>query len=208
MELIMQFINNPQASFDPLNFIGILATVVVSIYIFRSETSISFTKERHEKLIFPLFDTLEPILYQNLDVEILSKALKIIEINKSLADGKLLSVYYYCTVNPNVDNFNSLCSYIDKAYDKSCRRLQLKTRTIEYRISRNQYKSKFYFVLYLIIMTTIFAFALVTALIILAMLIAAGQLFLNSVNKTNQIIFSLLGCVCLLGLFKIFEKNF
>ncbi len=65
MESIMQFINNPQASFDPLNFIGILATVVVSIYIFRSETSISFTKERHDKLIFPLFEILEPVLFQN-----------------------------------------------------------------------------------------------------------------------------------------------
>lgn len=207
MESIMQFINNPQASFDPLNFIGILATVVVSVYIFRSETSISFTKERHEKLIFPLFDILEPVLFQKPDTEVLSKALEIIEKNKSLADGKLLSVYYYCTVNPSVDNFNSLCSYIDKAYDKSCRRLQLKTRTLEYRINRKQYKNKFFLAFYLIMMASIFAFMLITMLIILAMLIAAGQFFLNSVNETNRMIFSLLGLLCLFGLTKIFEKS-
>ena len=185
-----------------------MATVVVSIYIFRSETSISFTKERHEKLIFPLFDILEPILYQNPDPEILSKALDIIETNKSLADGNLLSVHYYCKVNPNTENFNSLCSYIDKAFDKSCRKLQLKTRTLEYRLNRNQYKSKFFFVFYLIIKTIIFAITLFAALFILAILIALGKLFYNSVNETTQIIFTLLGSVCFLGLFKIFEKNF
>ncbi|MFT4107708.1 MAG: hypothetical protein QM657_18295 [Lacrimispora sp.] len=207
MELINQIINNPQASFDPLNFIGILATVIVSFYIFKSETSISFTKERHEKLIFPLFDVLEPILYQSPDSEILSKALNIIERNKSLADGKLLSVYYYCKKNPNTESFNSLCSYIDKAFDKSCRRLQLKTRSLEYRINRNQYKSKLFLVFYTAIWAVLFIFSLISALIIFSILITAGGLFYNSANGTTQIIFTILGLVCILGLFKILEKH-
>jgi hypothetical protein len=207
MELINQFINNPQASFDPLNFIGILATVVVSVYIFRSETSISFTRERHEKLIFPLFDVLEPILYQKPDPEILSKALEIIEKNKSLADGKLLSAYYYCKKNPNSENFKSLCSYIDKAYDKSCRRLQLKTRTLEYRINRNQYKSKLFFVYFAGIWFLILVFALISSLIILTLLFTAGKLFYDSVNETTQMIFTILGIVSAFGLVKILEKR-
>lgn len=148
MDFINKLLNNPQASLDPLNFIGILATVIVSIYIFKNETHNSFAKERHDKLIFPLFNILEPVLYQKNYEEPLKKALDIIKQNKNLADGKLLEYSYNCTNNPSKENFIALCHYINKAYDRSCRRLGLKTRSISYRVNRRQYKNKNHLFLY------------------------------------------------------------
>lgn len=34
-----------QDNIDPLNFIGIVITIIVSLYIFKNETSITFIKE-------------------------------------------------------------------------------------------------------------------------------------------------------------------
>ena len=112
MNLISQILY--QSNFDPLNFLGILVTVISSIYIFKNETSISFTKERYEKLIFPLFNLLEPILFQKPEKQILDKALKLIDENKNLADGKLIELSYYCSDQPSLKNFKDLCSYSSK----------------------------------------------------------------------------------------------
>lgn len=100
MNFVQNIFNNPQSNFDPLNFIGIIVTVLASVYIFKVETSVSLLKEQYEKLFFPLFNVLEPILFQGPDENILACALKIIENNKQLADGKLISLYYYYLQNP------------------------------------------------------------------------------------------------------------
>lgn len=183
MNFFDSLLKNLQTNSDLLNFIGILFTVVASIYIFKKEASISFVRERYEKLIFPLFNLLEPVLYQKVQSVDLKNALQIIELNKSLADGKLLELYYYCSQNLTQQNFNQLCSYIDKLYDNSCRRLGLKTRSFSYRIARHQYKHWGYFLFYALISTFLWAIALIATLLILLCLITC--LYLIYKNATD-----------------------
>lgn len=196
---------------DPLNFLGILVTVIASIYIFRSENSLSLNKERHDKLIFPLFDILEPILFKEVDAEILGKALGIIESNKNLMEGKLFSIYYFCKENPCQENFISLCSYVNSRYDKSCRMLKLKPRTIEYRIIREQYKNKFNLLVYMSVYVLIAAFTffvfLLFFLFVAAIFKTLGETFYNSLEIQNQIIFLLMCLVCLFAIVKFIEKH-
>ncbi len=135
-----------QDNIDPLNFIGIVITIIVSLYIFKNETSITFIKERHDKLFFPLFNLLEPILYQKVNYGTLGNALSIISSNKNLADGKLLELYYNCCQSSSQKNFNALCSYVDSEYDKSCKKLGLKKRSLMYRCARHQYQNMFFLI--------------------------------------------------------------
>ena len=208
MQLINQILSNSQTNFDPLNFIGIIATVIASLYIFKSETSVSFAKERHDKLIFPLFNLLEPVLYADPDTEILKQALKIIDDNKNLADGKLLEIYYYCSKNPSTDNFITLCTYINSSYDKSCRKLGLKTRSLMYRFSRNQFKNKFSVILfvsaYVIASFALMFFGFILILFFFSMLVT----LFSSTSQTNQIIMIICFSVFVIAVFKYMDKHY
>lgn len=208
MNFINQLFNSSQTSFDPLNFVGVIITIFASIYIFKSEVSISFSRERHDKLIFPLFDLLEPILYQQPQSDVLEKALQIINNNRNFADGKLLEICYFCTKNPSVENFKSLCSYVDKAYDKSCRKLGLKTRGLTYRIYRSQYKSKFHFILSITIYALAsFAVGISFFFLFLFCLLNAVDMLFKSVNPVQQLSI-LISCAILIFTFvKYIEKN-
>lgn len=199
--------NNLQTNSDLLNFIGILCTAILTFYIFKKETSISFTKERYEKLIFPLFNLLEPVLYQQVQPEYFEKALQIIDRNKSLADGKLLELFYYCSQNPTQQNFNQLCSYVDKLYDKACRKLGLKIRSFSYRIARHQYKHWSYFLFYVLASTFLWAIALVFSLFVFLCLAACLYLIYENANDTNKLIMSLLFSVFALAFLKYMEKH-
>lgn len=149
MDFFKNFFFNPEANFDPLSLIGVLLTMIFSVYISRFETSVLFVKERHEKLFAPLFFTLEPILYQKLNLEVLESALKIIEEHKEMIDGKLLEIYRDFRLAPTNQAFISLCSYVDHAYDKSCRKVGLRQRSLFYKILHHQYKNWTTFGLYL-----------------------------------------------------------
>lgn len=207
MNFIDQIFHNSEAIFDALNFIGILATVIVSVYIFKAETITTFAKERHEKLICPLFITMEPYLYSNQIPDILPTILNIIEENRVLADGKLLSIYYYCQINPNGNNYWDLCRYIDIAFDKSCKRMKLKLRPITYRINRKQYPNRFYliwyFVLFALPMLLLF-FALLAILLISCFMFAIE---FNSVSLTTKIIYLLFASLCLVAICKYITNH-
>lgn len=208
MHFINQLFSNSQTSFDPLNFAGIIVTVIASLYIFKGETSVSFARERHDKLIFPIFNLLEPILYTDFQIDVLERVSKIIEDNKNLADGKLLEIHYLCTKNPSIENFKSLCAYIDAAYDKSCRKLGLKTRSIAYRINRRQYKSKFYLFLFIAIYATVsFAAGLCIFFLLLCVLGVLLALY-ESANQTNQMIMIIIGMLLSLSFLKYMEKHY
>ncbi len=199
--------NNLQTNSDLLNFIGILCTAILSFYIFKKESSISFTRERYEKIIFPLFNLLEPVLYQKIQTTYLEKALQIIEINKSLADGKLLELFYYCSQSPSQQNFNQLCSYVDKLYDKTCRKLGLKTRSFSYRVTRHQYKHWSYFLFYVLASTFLWAIVLVTFLFAFLCFIACLYFAYENANDTNKLIMLLLSAVFALAFLKYMEKH-
>ena len=204
---IQNILNNEQINLDPLNFIGAWIATVVSLYIFKADTPFSYLQERHEKLIFPLFDLLEPTLYKKVtDVSIWNKIFVLIEQNKSMADGKLLQIYYYCKKTPSNENFVDLCSYIDRAYDKSCRSLKLKRRSIEYRISRGQYKSKCYFIFYLLMHTLVFMFFLALGILMLTITIfLMGEIY-NSAGDLGKIALLLIYSVTAFAVLKFFEK--
>lgn len=208
MQFFSQLLNNIQTSSDLLNFIGILLTVIASIYIFKKETSISFIRECHDKLIFPLFNMLEPVLYQEVQPEYLDNALHIIESNKNLADGKLLELFYNCSQNPSQQNFNQLCSYADKLYDKSCRKLGLRIRGISYRVTRHQYKHWSYLLVYALVLFflgTIIALAFFFASLCL---LACLYLIYESADNFTKSIMLLFGTVFVLAFLKYAEKHF
>lgn len=202
----MNFFNNPQMSLDPLNFLGIMSTVIVSIYIFKSGISISFVQERHDKLIYPLFNILEPILYQKSENEILENALALINQHKNLADGKLLELEYCCKTRPTHQDFIRLCLYADFSYDKSCKKLKLKRRSFVYRMFRRQYPNNLFFALYFFLF--IFYQLLLTAPFLISffiVLIYAFHIFANS-SAEIQNIYILLFLVLLLLLNKFYPK--
>lgn len=192
MNFFDQIINKFQIISDPLSFIGVLFTIIVSLYIFKHENFNSFTRERHDKIIFPLFNLLEPFLYHDVPNDTLKSALQVIEDNKNLADGKLLEVSYFCTINPSQNNINELFSYVDKAYDKSCRKLGLKTRTFSYRFSRKQYKNIASIILHFAVYT-LFAF-IVGVIILFAFLCVVAMLYVlyESLSSIERLIMLLL----------------
>lgn len=143
-------LENLQVSFEPLSFLGMLITAFITLYIYKAGTPHSYLQERHEKLIFPLYNCLEPILYQDQNDTVLNEALLIIENNKAFIDGNLLNVYYEYKSFPSQNSFLDLCAYVDRAYDYSCRKLKLKCRPMEYRIKRKQYRDKRKLCLYIL----------------------------------------------------------
>ena len=208
MQLVNEIFNNPQASFDPLNFVGIIITCLLSIYILKSETSISLIKERHDKLIFPLFNLLEPVLYQEPDIKKLNTALKFVDKNKNLADGTLIELCYFCSKEPSKYNFKLLCSYIDFLYDKSCRKLGLKTRSFLYRYSKNQFRSKISIIMY-IIKFSLFAFiACFSIFLILFLLFIVILAIYEQTTPSNKILMLCFLAILLSAIYKYVSRNF
>lgn len=207
MDLIHTFFSNLQTTLDPLAFISVFIALFGSIYISRTETNITLVKERHEKLFFPLFDTLEPFLYQGLNTEALCKALKIIEENKSMVDGKLLSISYYCKKDPTDKNFNSLCSYVDHAYDRSCHRLNLKRRSLSYKLERCQYKNKSFLILLIFSSVLVGLLFLVIWMLFLASFMYIANSIYSSANDTMKIIYLLILAFSFMALTKFLDRH-
>lgn len=160
---------------DWLNFLALIITVIVSLIISSGERLFGYSRERHEKLIAPLFILLEPKLYKKYDKVLVEQAMNIIDENICFADGALLNIRAGCRKHPE-ETFTELCHYIDNAYDHSCRKLKLKTRTLLYRINERQYKSKSSLVFHILLlglqhMILVIGFLLIT---IYAIAIAAS----------------------------------
>ena len=208
MEIIKQIFNSSQLSYDPLNFIAIITTVIVSLYILKRETSISFIRERHDKLFFPLFNILEPVLYQQLDTEILNNALKLIDENKNLADGKLIELYYYCSKTPSEDNFKDLCSYADHAYDQSCRKLGLKTRSWLYRFFRKQFKSKLESFLFIVGYSLFSIIVMLIAFLMILLLVFGAYSIYEQANQANQLLMLCFLAILMSVIYKYITKHY
>lgn len=194
------------SNIDPLAFFSTILASIISLIIFRKDTATSFFKERHDHLIFPLFDTLEPILYQTLDSDVLSHALDIIADNKNLADGKLIELHYLCTANPSQENFILLCSYIDRAYDRSCRNLMLKRRNISYRLMRSQYKNKFHLFLQMSLYVLRSLAVTFLAFVFMILVLSVIALSYDTLDETNKL-YLLIPLFVVLVLFRLFSRN-
>lgn len=135
---------------DILSFAIGLLTFFSSIYFFKMTTKHKITKERYEKLIFPMFNALEPVLFKEKNAEIFQTLLILYNQNKHLAGGRITYIMYHCNNNFSNDNFISLCKVISSELDDCCNILGIKKRTIFYRLDRSQYKGKTMLVLYVI----------------------------------------------------------
>lgn len=207
MQPIEQLLSNIQTSSDFLNFIGILLTALVSLYIFKRESSTTFIRERHDKLIFPLFDLLEPFLYKDIPEDKMATAIKIIEDNKNISDGKLLEILYHCSKHPSPEHVKQLCTYVDRTYDKSCWRLGLKLRSITYRINRDQYKHKLLLFLWIVVYSLISIFIAMLVFVACLCGISIVLSFLYTISgATNPFVTAFISIFLCLVLMKCFEK--
>lgn len=125
--------------------ISTLISLSTSLFDF-SKVSFSYILNRHNLLIFPLFECLDPYLYykvdkDNIDENDIRKAIQIIDNNKNLASGKLIAFSYYLNHDfpetEKLKHFYNLCSYVDLQYDFSCIRLHLSRRPHAYRKCRS-----------------------------------------------------------------------
>jgi hypothetical protein len=143
------YINDSEWVSNMVGTIIAVLTLFLSFIIFRSQSASTIRRERHDKLICPLFFLLEPVLYKEPDKETMEQVYAVIDANPNLVDGKLHALEYYCKSSLTRESFIKLCSYVNFQYDLSCHRLHLRTRGITYRLTREQYKTKTMFLLYI-----------------------------------------------------------
>ena len=143
---------------DFLAFTGALISVFISIHLYNLSAKKQIERERYDKLIFPLFDLLEPHLFCEVDSSTFQAALKIIRDNKSIAGGHLLYLLDLCEHTPSQENFNSLCKFTNSELDRLCKILCIKKRSFFYRLNKNQYQTKL--MLYLYAIYNVFVFLL------------------------------------------------
>lgn len=209
MDFVSSLFDRVQANYSYyLNFVGILFPAAVSIYIFKCGHSLAFTQEQHNNLISPLFDLLEPVLFQPMDHAILRRAIKLINANRNIADGKLLELSYYCEKYPTQNNYNRLCTYINTLYDKSCRKLGIRLRSYSYRIERKQYQHISYFICYIILHVIVFLLVYLFAISFFLGIIAYLYYIYSSLNDVLQIGVLLLLSLILLPVAKLLQKMF
>lgn len=208
MELFSSLYDGIQSNSDYLNFVGILLAAAVSIYIFKGEHSLAFVQEQHNNLISPLFDLLEPVLFQQVDFAILRRVIDLINANRNIADGKLLELSYYCEKQPSQSNYNRLCAYVNALYDKSCRKLGLKLRSYSYRIERKQYQHISYFICYVILHVIAFLLIYLFAMSSFIGIIVYLYYIYCSLTDTLQIGVLLLLSLILLPTVKLLQKVF
>lgn len=134
---------------DYLSFAAAVFSFIATIYIFKTTPKYQLVKERYNKLIFPLFSLIEPHLFRPVQKDILDQITAMVSKNKSLSDGKLNELIYWCEQELTQKNYNALCQYINSIYDSSCLRLGLKRRSIGYRLTRKQYQTNLMFISYL-----------------------------------------------------------
>lgn len=114
-----------------------LLTVLVT-RIFSKKTPGSYEQERYEKIVFPVFDKLEPILYKKElseeDFAKIEECRKIVSANRMIAGGRLL----HCFALNERMNFKSMSRKIDLEYDLCTRKLGLPHRPLDYRLNRSR----------------------------------------------------------------------
>lgn len=108
----------------------------------------TYTKEKYENVIFPIFEIIESYLYsKEITSEINSAVQQICHIvinNRKYINGLLLENIDVCLNQLKDDNsitnnsFTNLCSIISVEYDKSCKKLGISKRTFAYKFNNNQ----------------------------------------------------------------------
>ena len=135
--------------------ISVVISGVITVWVQSKNRNTLVIRERYEKLYFPMFVCLEPFLFKPLDAQCkiaLNRAIQIYLKNRSLAGGRLdLRVYSCQPVSKcKKDDFVELCDYVSREYDKLSKQLGIPIRSLLYRYKRNQFKTKYGAVIFII----------------------------------------------------------
>lgn len=108
----------------------------------------TYTKDKYENVIFPIFQLIEPYLYsKEITPEIISIVSEIcicVTKNRMYINGFLLENIDFCKKELDSDKsisqktFIELCSIISIEYDKSCKKLGISKRSLAYKLNNNQ----------------------------------------------------------------------
>lgn len=143
----VEFLQDPNNK----NLLLVIVTIIATFLTFKKDKAFDVKRERFEKLISPLYFMIEPYMYQKIDSGSLNNIIDFIEKNRLHADANLIERARNCKKCPTHYNFEQLCLCIDILYDKYSLATSLKIRSINYRLNQHLYKSKFTFVLYILI---------------------------------------------------------
>lgn len=120
-----------------------LLTAAGALYFSLEKDKKPMWENRYYKLIFPIYDVLEPELYCiTHKQETIKKINKIIAENKSIAGSRLIFRAKQCENTDNQKAFIELCQLVSQDYDFLCKKLSIPERTDVYKIERHQFKSK------------------------------------------------------------------
>lgn len=135
-------------------FVSVLIGIL-TIWITRNANRSSTARERVEKVYHPLFIAIEPYLYKTgLSYDNVAPFLAVyyeIESKHSLLISPVLrqEIHHlneeescFTTDKYGYNLWFQICTHVSKEYDKLCRQSYLPTRTISYRLSNKQYRSR------------------------------------------------------------------
>lgn len=164
--------------------LGALITSLITWYVFVKNSNKELSRERLEKVFYPVYISLEKHLYKfdkkNMEfLYALKKVEKILEDNRLLTGNKL---YFQYTLIKNCDtssakkiNYKKFCSMLIREYNKSCRKIGLPIITISYRIGYKQcttfQRMLWWFIYVLAIIGVCILFILVYLMITIAIMI-------------------------------------
>ncbi|AYE35673.1 hypothetical protein [Clostridium septicum] len=126
---------------------GLITYRVANKNIF-SNIRLQVANEQLKKVYLPLFIFLEPYLYKQPDIQIIKSFInmfnEIKSTNYELIDSDLLNCVQILekSIHDNKYNFNyyeSVCSILDKLFERTRKLLKLPTRSISYRLNNKQY---------------------------------------------------------------------
>ena len=115
-------------------FVSVLIGILTS-WITRNANRSSTARERVEKVYHPLFIAIEPYLYNEHSL-LISPVLRQ-EIHHLNEEESCFTTDKY-----GYNLWFQICTHVSKEYDKLCRQSYLPTRTISYRLSNKQYRSR------------------------------------------------------------------
>lgn len=127
-------------------------TLLATLYLFNKNHNKELARERLDKVLFPLIDILEPVLYKISDDEkfklLMAKSKLILEQYKMLAGHKLYEAFHdFECVDANDKKYKQECfqlfsNRLIEEYNFSCRKVGLSGMSVLYRFYHRLFTTK------------------------------------------------------------------
>lgn len=168
--------------------ISIVIGSIVSWKIFKKEFSRTYLQERYEKVIYPIFITLEKHMFKKeLTPEIknaVTVCKEIIHANHMIAGGELVDLF---SRRLTVENFQDISREVDKQYDKTCKQLGIPVRRLIYKIMHYEWRSTRLKVLFFLKYVLLYPLlGLIAGAILLCMVLFILALLLSLLKLVEQ----------------------